>query len=538
MDKKKKLRKIALWLFAVSVVCFPLFPFSQSLLKAYPVILNLVNILLIIGLVGSFWGSIIVFFISLFNREKHLKSKTKNLYNQKDIDELCPRCGDSLRSVKFNTFNEKKYCYLCAAYYKNRFDVKNGELIEKKTNAKLHSEVIIHKRPLNSCRSETEITDFIINMFSDKVEIVWGVGWRGGESNADGVSGSEILDADYFETHSIEEFIEFLKTKSWAEIFLKEFDIKNNLKINRLFNAAKKTNFVAVPLVKQEQKYKSIENALEILQKGNYVLQNIHASGEFSSHDCIDSFSWEYSSIDEFTKCVNDDFVEKKKNTAAEVVWSSTVFTVKNKDTDFEISFYYGEHSDYSHLSAWITKGTKSYWDDVVEKLSSLIEEKAKAQTDTENKKSPDNTEYYGSAYKFDCNTIIGPKDENLKKDFNPNINNFTEPIYFTNGILSENEIHLGSYWLNSGDYEQVTVKKADDAWYVCSVAMWPVHRGASNGGYIEIKIDEEFLNLKKIKNTDDFLNEFLRGNTKSCIELVKKDGQTLELIDRICKPW
>ena len=155
----------------------------------------------------------------------------------------------------------------------------------------------------------------------------------------------------------------------------------------------------------------------------------------------------------------------------------------------------------------------------------------------SENKKTSEHTECSGSAYKFNWNTIIGPKDENLKKDFNPNIRKFEEPIYFANGIMSENEIHLGTYWLNSGDYEQVTVKKADDAWYVCSVAMWPVHRGASNGGYIETKLDEEFLNLKKIKNTGDFLNEFLRGNTKSCIELVKKDEQTLELIDRICKP-
>ena len=62
MDKKKKLRKTALWLFIVSVICFPVFTLSQSLLKAYPVMLNLVNIFLMIGLVGGFLGSIIVFF--------------------------------------------------------------------------------------------------------------------------------------------------------------------------------------------------------------------------------------------------------------------------------------------------------------------------------------------------------------------------------------------------------------------------------------------------------------------------------------------
>jgi len=306
MDKKKKLRKTALWLLIVSVVSFPLFVFSQSVLKAYPVVLNLINIFLMIGLVGGFWGSIIVFFISLFYKGKNLKSETKNLYISKDIGEVCPRCGESSRRVKFNAFNGKKYCSVCAAYYNNRFNVKNGELIEKKTNAKLHSEVIIHKRPLNSCRSSTDITDFIINLFSDKVEIIWGVGWRGGESHADSASGSEILEVDYFETHTIEEFIEFLKTKSWADIFLKQFDIKNNLKINTLFVDAKK--HITISLIKQEQKYKSIEDALEILQKDHYVLQNIRTSGEFSSHDCVAPFSREYSSVDELKRCANDDF--------------------------------------------------------------------------------------------------------------------------------------------------------------------------------------------------------------------------------------
>lgn len=276
MDKQKKLRKTALWLFIVSVVCFPLLAFSESLLKAYPVILNLVNILLLIGLVGGLLCAVIILFISLLISRKKPESKVIKSPSQKNII-LCPTCGSSSKRVGLNEI----YCVNCNSHYRSdRFNIKDRE----------------------------QLSD-------------------------------------------------------------------NN----------KKTEYAFCSLVKQEQKYKSIEDALEILQKDNYVLQNIRTSGEFSSHDCVAPFSHDYFSVDELKKYANDDFDKTKKNTAAEIDWSNTIFTVKNKDTNFKISFYYGEHSNSSLLSACITKDTKSCWEDVVKKLSSLIEEKTKDQTDTDN---------------------------------------------------------------------------------------------------------------------------------------------------------
>ena len=265
MDKKKKLRKIALWLFIVSVICFPLLAYSESLLKAYPVILNLVNILLLIGLVGGLLGAVIILFISLLISEKKPESKVIKSPSQKDMV-LCPICGSGSKRVVLN----KIYCVNCNLYYRSdRFNIKDGVQLSDSCNKKEH---------------------------------------------------------------------------------------------------------VFCSLIKQEQKYKSIEDALEILQKCNYVLQKIKTTGEFSSHDWVAPFSHEYSSVDELKKCANDDFDKEKKGTTVEIDWSDTIFTVKNKDIDFKISFYYGEHSGFSHLSAWITKDTKSYWDNVVEDLSPLIE--------------------------------------------------------------------------------------------------------------------------------------------------------------------
>ena len=265
MDKKKKLRKIALWLFIVSVICFHLLAFSESLLKAYPVILNLVNILLLIGLIGGLLGAVIILFISLLIIGKKSEAKVVKSLSQKDIV-LCPICGSGSKKVGLNEI----YCVKCNSYYRSdRFNIKDGV---------------------------------------------------------------------------------------------------------QLSDSSKKTEPVFCSLIKQKQKYKSIEDALEILQKGNYILQKINTSGEFSSHDWVAPFSHEYFSVDELKKYANDDFDKEKKDTTVEIDWSDTIFTVKNKDTDFKISFYYGEHSGSSHLGAWITKGTKTYWDNVVEDLSPLIE--------------------------------------------------------------------------------------------------------------------------------------------------------------------
>lgn len=72
-------------------------------------------------------------------------------------------------------------------------------------------------------------TDFAITLFPDRVEVLWGVAWcQGGAGN------TEILEADYFQTHTIDEFESFLQKKASLE-FVNWFNVKNNHKILKLF---------------------------------------------------------------------------------------------------------------------------------------------------------------------------------------------------------------------------------------------------------------------------------------------------------------
>lgn len=74
-------------------------------------------------------------------------------------------------------------------------------------------------------------TDFAISLFPDRVEILWGIAWCRGSAG-----GTEILEADYFQTHTIDEFESFLKKKASVE-FVSWFNIKNNHKILELFES-------------------------------------------------------------------------------------------------------------------------------------------------------------------------------------------------------------------------------------------------------------------------------------------------------------
>lgn len=104
------------------------------------------------------------------------------------------------------------------------------------TNKTFLSETVIYQSPLSSCCGGIEPTDFIIKIFTNRIEIIWGVGWRGGVSHADGAGGSEMLNADYFKNNTIDDFIVFLESKSWAKDFLKWFNLKNDDKLLCLFD--------------------------------------------------------------------------------------------------------------------------------------------------------------------------------------------------------------------------------------------------------------------------------------------------------------
>ena len=92
-------------------------------------------------------------------------------------------------------------------------------------------------------------------------------------------------------------------------------------------------------------KYKSIEDAIHILQDNEFVLNSIRTGGECSGHDCIDSFSKEYISYKDFEENVYDDFRlhQERIKGAAELDWSTTMFRLSNQHIGFNVTISIGE---------------------------------------------------------------------------------------------------------------------------------------------------------------------------------------------------
>ena len=162
----------------------------------------------------------------------------EKLRSTNQLHDNCNLCGVGSDSCLIKEFNGKKYCYECEAYYSSKFNIVGGKLIDKETGGELLKEVVLCKKPLSSCRGKAEPTDFIFSIFTTKVEIKWGVGWRGGSSHADGAGNTEILERDYFETHTINDFVSWMESKGWGKDFVKWLDVANNPKITSLFTSA------------------------------------------------------------------------------------------------------------------------------------------------------------------------------------------------------------------------------------------------------------------------------------------------------------
>ena len=92
-------------------------------------------------------------------------------------------------------------------------------------------------------------------------------------------------------------------------------------------------------------KYKSIEDIIHILQNKEFELKRIRTVGTCSGHDCIDSFSNEYTSYQDFIEKVYDDFNLDKERIKdfAELDWSTTMFTLLNEQHGFKVTISIGE---------------------------------------------------------------------------------------------------------------------------------------------------------------------------------------------------
>ncbi|MBE7059683.1 MAG: hypothetical protein E7389_02545 [Ruminococcaceae bacterium] len=121
----------------------------------------------------------------------------------------------------------------------------------------------------------------------------------------------------------------------------------------------------------------------------------------------------------------------------------------------------------------------------------------------------------------------------------------FSTPVdkvkYSANGFISDDKIHLGTYYRNDFDMEQINLAFENNEWFLESFAMCPAQAGASNGGQSKTILDEEYFTYRNIYNLKDFLAETYRGNLHPCLEYIIKHEDALhfltELIQTKTKP-
>lgn len=171
--------------------------------------------------------------IKLLSLARQETKQTKKNESGEDIikERKCSRCGDT--SSKIEIFNNKPYCYICSAYYSSKFKVIDGKLIGKESGTILNKEVVLWEKPLHCCRGDIEPTCFVINIFADKVEIVWSVGWRGGTSHADGAGGTEIP------TNSLQNSMEYTTFYKFKWVVIRKRNVFRVMTLNQLDSLVK-----------------------------------------------------------------------------------------------------------------------------------------------------------------------------------------------------------------------------------------------------------------------------------------------------------
>ncbi len=110
------------------------------------------------------------------------------------------------------------------------------------------------------------------------------------------------------------------------------------------------------------------------------------------------------------------------------------------------------------------------------------------------------------------------------------------KPSYAVHGKLTDEKIHLGSYFLNPGDREECYLVFTEDMWHLQEDAVWPVHRGASNGGQSKNKLGANYFINNNIYTLDDLLSQIYRGNLAPCREIIQKHNDVLMLLEELVK--
>ena len=109
-----------------------------------------------------------------------------------------------------------------------------------------------------------------------------------------------------------------------------------------------------------------------------------------------------------------------------------------------------------------------------------------------------------------------------------------SEPKYYVNIKQFDGSLTIGSYHRGQGDYEDIYLVRKNAKWFVKGIAMWPVHRGASNGGQYEHELNAEYFERFGINSVKLFLEHHLKGQTAPCIPLALKENELVTLLDKI----
>lgn len=361
--KKKKLRKIALWLMILSIVSFPLIDLI-ALLKDFPTVVNILTILLSIAMNDGFFGAIVLFIVSLFvgnekkvvfqnecgNDTKKENNPEQNYCTNGVISKnkihigtmtakQCKRCNnvyhDGVR------FAGKMYCKDCGEYYKSRFDIIEGDFIERNTGEKLLDEILLYKGEYQSHWTEAHVTELVINIFSDSIEILCIISRRNDLSGIYISEIKEILERDYFEKHNLRDYDEYMKAKLEIDAGLNLPRTYMYSNCDRFFELFKNEEFpnVEVKLYTRtahinnrsddfivQSGIKKAKTVIEIFADKGYELSRIATIGGINeiSHLGVGAYCAEYDNVASF---INNAYPDYKKENVGEVEWYFTDFS-------------------------------------------------------------------------------------------------------------------------------------------------------------------------------------------------------------------
>lgn len=109
-----------------------------------------------------------------------------------------------------------------------------------------------------------------------------------------------------------------------------------------------------------------------------------------------------------------------------------------------------------------------------------------------------------------------------------PLINN-ENASYIVRGKISEDKIHLGSYFFNPADREDCYLVFEDNIWYIQSEVQW-----YNIGGQTKDALDSGYFVCNDILTIDDLLSHIYSGSLKPCREQLQTHTDILSLLSKL----